>query len=33
VLKVYIGQELVVECREQLLDIRFVEASAFEADD
>ena len=31
-LKVYIGQELVVECGEQLLDIRFVEARAFEND-
>jgi len=32
VLKVYIGQELFVEAGEQLLDIRFVEAGAFEDD-
>ena len=31
-LKVYIGKELVVERGEQLLDIRFVEARAFEND-
>ncbi len=32
VLKVYIGQELVVERGEQRLDIRFVEARAFQND-
>ncbi len=32
-LKVYIGQELVVEGGEQRLDVRFVEAGALEDDD
>jgi hypothetical protein len=33
VLKVYIGKELVVEGGEQGLDVRFIEAGAFENDD
>jgi hypothetical protein len=33
VLKVYIGEELIVEGGEQRLDIRFVEAGALEDDD
>ncbi len=32
VLKIYIGEELVVERGQQLLDIRFVEARAFQND-
>ena len=32
-LKVYIGQELIVEGGEQRLDVRFVEAGALEDDD
>jgi hypothetical protein len=33
VLKVYIGEELIVEGGEQRLDVRFVEAGALEDDD
>jgi hypothetical protein len=33
VLKVYIGEELIVEGGEQRLDVRFIEARALENDD